>query len=39
MTKYGTLGPFSGEVEEWAACVEKLDRYFIANITTTTKRG
>ena len=39
MTEYGTLGPFSGEAEEWAACVERLDLYFIANnITTTAKK-
>ena len=29
------LRPFSGEAEDWAAYMERLDRYFIANNVTT----
>ena len=39
MAKYGTLEPFSGEAEDWAAYMERLDQYFIANdITTAAKK-
>ena len=35
MAKHGTLGPFSGEAEDWLAHTERLDQYFITNDVTT----
>lgn len=35
MAKHGTIGPFSGESEDWSAYVERLDQYFIANNVTS----
>ena len=35
MAKHGTVGPFSGDSEDWSAYVERLDQYFIANDVTS----
>jgi len=34
MAKHGTIGPFSGEAEDWSAYTEALEHYFIANEIT-----
>ena len=35
MANHGTIGPFSGEAEDWSAYTERLDQYFIANDVTS----